>query len=59
MTTTPPAPRSAPLTCPSDQVGRCARCQQPCHRYGVGGNPLCRAHFAQVEAARAKKPQAV
>ena len=50
--TTPTAPRPAPPTCPSDQVGRCARCQQPCHRYGVGGNPLCALCRAEVEAAR-------
>lgn len=54
-----PVLSTAPLTCRSDQVGRCARCQQPCHRYGHGGNPLCRACFALVEAARTKKPQAV
>jgi hypothetical protein len=23
--------------------GPCARCQATCHRYGPGGNPLCRA----------------
>lgn len=59
MSTPPPPQRNAAvaLACPSDQVGSCARCYQPCHRYGYGGNPLCRACFAEVDAARTKKPK--
>lgn len=50
---TAPAPRpSAPLSCPSDQVGRCARCHQPCHRFGYGGNPLCLGCLEPVRAAQ-------
>lgn len=26
---------------PASQVGPCARCTTPHHRYGPGGNPLC------------------
>jgi hypothetical protein len=38
----PVVPReNPPLTCSSDQVGHCARCSALCHRYGLGGNPLC------------------
>ncbi|RSO40603.1 hypothetical protein DMH15_14685 [Streptomyces sp. WAC 06725] len=52
---TMPTPRpSAALTCRSDQVGRCARCQQPCHRYGYGGNPLCVRCLAPVRATHGK-----
>ncbi|TBO60212.1 hypothetical protein EYS09_07890 [Streptomyces kasugaensis] len=47
-----PTGRPIPLLCPSDQVGRCARCQQPCHRYGVGANPLCQTCRQAVETAR-------
>lgn len=37
-----PAPRKAPAPiCPPAQVGPCARCGQPTHRYGPGGGPLC------------------
>ncbi|MFE7948189.1 hypothetical protein [Streptomyces sp. NPDC057426] len=39
---TTPAPRITPApTCPPDQVGLCAKCHKPTHRYGFGGNPLC------------------
>ena len=44
----PPAPECAP-----SQVGLCARCQNPCHRYGYGGNPLCVLCRRDVEAGRA------
>lgn len=37
---TPPQPSDAHLW-PADETGYCARCRQPCHRYGTGGNPLC------------------
>ncbi|MFE5841994.1 hypothetical protein ACFQ7N_10145 [Streptomyces niveus] len=33
--------RPAGPTCPPGQVGPCARCHQPTHRYGHGANPLC------------------
>ncbi|MFI6771154.1 hypothetical protein [Streptomyces sp. NPDC050355] len=49
--TTPARP---PLLCPSDQVGRCARCQQPCHRYGAGANPLCTVCLAKVREGQQK-----
>ncbi|MFF5968301.1 hypothetical protein ACFY64_32170 [Streptomyces collinus] len=34
----------------SDEGGRCARCSEPCKKYGSGGNPLCRECFAKVAA---------
>nr|WP_260611617.1 hypothetical protein [Streptomyces sp. WAC04770] len=41
----------------STQTGPCARCQQqPTHRYGHGGNPLCKACREQLPA---KKPASV
>ncbi|GAA3163453.1 hypothetical protein GCM10017688_07580 [Streptomyces ramulosus] len=43
------------LDCRSDQVGRCARCQAPCQRYGVDGNPLCKTCLARVRQAQQKK----
>ena len=48
--TKPPAPECAP-----SQVGLCAKCQHPCHRYGPGGNPLCVICRSEVEAARTVK----
>jgi hypothetical protein len=45
----PPAPECSP-----SQVGPCAVCQHPTHRYGHGGNPLCVLCRAEVEAGRAK-----
>ncbi|MEU6331982.1 hypothetical protein ABZ851_32715 [Streptomyces sp. NPDC047049] len=53
MTTPTPTPTVA-LSCPPKEVGRCATCQQPCHRYGHGGNPLCKTCRTNVEAGRAK-----
>ncbi|WP_145953752.1 hypothetical protein [Streptomyces venezuelae] len=44
-----------PQQCPPQMLGRCARCQAPCHRYGWGGNPPCQAH--QQEAAELQKPK--
>jgi ribosomal protein S14 len=32
----------------TDEAGRCARCSEPCKRYGHGGNPLCRRCFPEV-----------
>ncbi|WP_331743623.1 hypothetical protein OH809_44240 (plasmid) [Streptomyces sp. NBC_00873] len=57
MTTPAPAQRkaSAVLDCPPAHVGRCARCHQPCHRYGFGGNPLRSTCRETVEAARPKR----
>lgn len=46
----PPAPECAPA-----QVGLCAKCQQPCHRYGHGGNPLCVLCRKELEEWRASK----
>ncbi|MFJ6791977.1 hypothetical protein [Streptomyces angustmyceticus] len=40
MTTPTPVSTTVTLSCPPKDVGRCAACQQPCHRYGHGGNPL-------------------
>lgn len=51
--TTPARP--APLACSPSQVGLCARCRMPCHRYGAGGNPLCATCREAVEVARGKK----
>jgi hypothetical protein len=44
----PPAPECAP-----SQVGLCAKCQHPCHRYGHGGNPLCVLCRKELEEWRA------
>ncbi|MFF9483045.1 hypothetical protein [Streptomyces sp. NPDC014733] len=52
-----PASRAAVLACRSDQVGRCARCQNPCQRYGAGGNPLCQDCLAEVREAQGRKQQ--
>jgi hypothetical protein len=50
MTTpVPPVPVCAPA-----QVGPCAGCGHPTHRYGLGGCPLCVLCLAKVEAGRAK-----
>ncbi|NUQ95854.1 MAG: hypothetical protein HOY79_04595 [Streptomyces sp.] len=46
----PPAPE-----CPPALVGPCQGCQQPCHRYGMGGNPLCAVCLPPVRALQAKK----
>jgi hypothetical protein len=43
----PPAP-----VCPPAQVGPCAGCGHPTHRYGLGGCPLCVVCLAKVEASR-------
>jgi predicted amidophosphoribosyltransferase len=32
----------------SDEGGRCARCSEPCKKYGSMANPLCRDCFAEV-----------
>ncbi|WP_267894101.1 hypothetical protein [Streptomyces sp. CB02613] len=40
----------------STQTGPCARCRQPTHRYGHGGNPLCAKCRAELPA---KKPNGV
>ena len=37
----------------STQTGPCATCQQPTHRYGHGGNPLCPACRALLPAKKA------
>lgn len=52
----PDAPRLQPLRWhiegtfpwPKTETGRCARCSQPCHRYGIGGSPLCERCAPQV-----------
>lgn len=49
----PPAPE-----CPPAYIGPCATCQQPTHRYGTGGNPLCVVCRAPVLARQAKKTPA-
>ncbi|MFH8483679.1 hypothetical protein [Streptomyces sp. NPDC018055] len=41
----------------STQTGPCATCQQPTHRYGHGGNPLCASCRAKLPAV--KKPAGV
>lgn len=46
----PPVPE-----CPPNLVGPCASCQEPTHRYGHGGNPLCPVCRAPVLAAQ-KRP---
>ncbi|MGW7196180.1 hypothetical protein [Streptomyces chryseus] len=46
---------SAVLACAPAHKGLCARCHRPCHRYGVGGNPLCTTCREIVESARRKK----
>lgn len=46
----PPAP-----VCPPAQVGPCQGCQQPTHRYGNGGNPLCAVCLPPVRAAQGTK----
>ncbi|WP_346186380.1 hypothetical protein [Streptomyces osmaniensis] len=46
----PPAPTCAPA-----QVGPCAGCGHPTHRYGHGGNPLCVVCRAPVLARQVKK----
>ncbi|MET8585723.1 hypothetical protein ABZX39_33370 [Streptomyces collinus] len=57
MTSPAPSVRPAPPlpTCAPAQIGPCAHCRQPTHRYGHGGNPLCPVCLAEVEAARAQK----
>jgi hypothetical protein len=35
----------------SDEGGRCAKCAEPCKKYGSGANPLCRNCFAVVAGA--------
>ncbi|CAL9325775.1 hypothetical protein [Streptomyces sp. SudanB52_2052] len=32
--------------------GKCARCSEPCKKYGSKANPLCRNCFAAVAAER-------
>ncbi|MFE6743860.1 hypothetical protein [Streptomyces tubercidicus] len=54
MTTPAPTSTTVTLSCPPKEIGRCATCQQPCHRYGHGGNPLCAQCRAKVEAGRTK-----
>ncbi|RSN55602.1 hypothetical protein DMH12_15400 [Streptomyces sp. WAC 04229] len=44
----PPTPVCAP-----SQVGPCRSCQHPCHRYGLGGNPLCVLCTQALEERRA------
>ncbi|MEU2264903.1 hypothetical protein ABZ568_00315 [Streptomyces olindensis] len=34
----------------SDEAGRCARCSEPCKKYGSMANPLCRGCFAKTAA---------
>jgi len=48
MTSTAPKP-PAPV-CPPAQVGLCASCQHPTHRYGPGGSPLCVLCQAALDA---------
>ncbi|WP_180686795.1 hypothetical protein [Streptomyces gossypiisoli] len=47
--------RSAPPLpeCPPSQVGPCASCQHPTHRYGAGANPLCVVCMRELEVWRA------
>ncbi len=43
-TAVPPVtePDVSARTCPGDQVGPCARCRRPTHKYGMGArSPLC------------------
>ncbi|MFD9572670.1 hypothetical protein ACFWBI_22845 [Streptomyces sp. NPDC059982] len=39
--TTPTSTRPPALACAPSQIGPCAKCRQPCCRYGVGANSLC------------------
>lgn len=55
VSTTTQSPKPPAPECPTNQVGPCAVCGYPTHRYGHGGNPLCVLCLANVEAARAKK----
>ncbi|MGP3991528.1 hypothetical protein [Streptomyces sp. 3N207] len=41
----------AALNCTLSQVGPCAHCRRPCHRYGKGASPLCRTCRTEREAA--------
>ncbi|MFJ6185269.1 hypothetical protein [Streptomyces sp. NPDC092295] len=40
------------LDCAPDQIGFCVKCREPTHRYGYGGNPLCRNCREQRKADR-------
>ncbi|MFF8910526.1 hypothetical protein [Streptomyces olivaceoviridis] len=57
MSSSAPSARPAPPLpeCPPSQVGPCANCQQPTHRYGHGGNPLCVVCRAEVVANQDRK----
>lgn len=51
----PVTPARAPaLTCAPSQIGPCAKCRQPCCRYGVGANSLCVPCRAALPASREK-----
>lgn len=53
---TSPAVRKAPApTCAPGLVGPCVICQQPTHRYGSGGSPLCPVCLPAVEARQTKR----
>ncbi|MFF9287493.1 hypothetical protein [Streptomyces griseosporeus] len=52
---TPPARPAPPLPeCAPAQIGPCANCQQPCHRYGHGASPLCVLCQQDLEEWRAQ-----
>ncbi|GHB15798.1 hypothetical protein GCM10018777_55990 [Streptomyces albogriseolus] len=59
MSTPAPAPVARPKPplpeCAPSQVGPCSKCQQPCHRYGSGGNPLCVLCRRELEEWQAGK----
>ncbi len=41
------------LGVPLADLGRCAGCDVPCHRYGDGGRPLCQTCQETLDRARA------
>ncbi len=48
-------PDTSARTCPSDQIGPCATCQRPTHKYGSGArSPLCEYCDAQAVATWGK-----
>lgn len=56
MTSPVAPPRNLPpQMCPPEYLGRCAVCQAECHRYGLGGCPLCQT-CASTAPALQKKP---
>ncbi|MEU5757025.1 hypothetical protein [Streptomyces sp. NPDC047829] len=43
-------PDTSARTCPGDQIGPCAACRRPTHKYGTGArSPLC--EYCDAKAA--------